>query len=82
MISLPSFKVSKLLDVPGHPIPAHQSSSSVKTHCRHRNAPLASPANASSRSSLLWVHSAASARAEARRKRATTGIMSACRMSR
>lgn len=71
-----------VVDVPGHPLPLHHSSSSVRKHCRHRNAPRASPANASSRSSLRWVHSAASARAEARRNSVTTGMMSACRMSR
>jgi len=68
--------------VPGHPRVRHQSPSSSTKHCRHMKAPRASPANASSRSSLLVVHRAASARLEARLKRANTGMTSACRMSR
>lgn len=66
----------------GHPLVRHQSSSSVMKHWRHRNAPRASPANASSRSSLFCVQRAAEARAEAREKSATTGMISAWRMSR
>lgn len=51
-------------------------------HCRQRNAPRASPANASSRSSVLWVHRAASASTEARLNSSTTGMMRACSRSR
>jgi hypothetical protein len=81
-VSLILFQEVLFIFVPGQPVPLHHSSSSVRMHCRHRKAPLASPAKASSRSSVLRVHSAASARAEARLNRVTTGMMSACRMSR
>lgn len=72
----------KTVNIPGHPFVLHQSSSSSTKHCRHKNAPRASPANANSRSSLLWVHNAASASAEARLKSSSTGITSACSRSR
>jgi hypothetical protein len=71
-----------MLNIHGQPLPMHHSSSSVRKHCKNKKAPLASPANASSRSSVLRVHSAASASAEARLNRVTTGMMSACRISR
>jgi len=75
-------RVDGVNGVPGHPELLHHSSSSVRKHWRQRNAPLASPAKANSRSSVLRVHSAASARAEARSKSITTGMMRACRISR
>lgn len=66
----------------GQPRVRHQSVSSVMKHWRHKNAPRASPAKASSRSSDLLVQRAAEASEEARLKRATTGMINAWRMSR
>jgi hypothetical protein len=66
----------------GHPRVRHQSCSSVMKHCRPMNALRASPAKASSRSDERCVQSAALASADAREKRATTGMMRAWRISR